>query len=309
MFQPVEAAPKPSPLMDSRVVIVLILLSGTLVGFLHYKLKPRLDEKQLGHMTAAFDNSKMWQGQIAPDFQLTTTRGDHFQLADNVGKKMIVLNFFATWCEPCKAEMPALNRYFNEHEAEAMLLAIDADERQRQVEDFFLELKLDFPVGIDTGAIQQQYNVSGLPTTVVIGVDGIIEFYEAGGLANPEAAFDGFLTANRSLLKMGRAITPEQYRMRSRSHPSLPKPAAQAGQEKPASASGNADPKLDARGQRIAARMGCPCGCAQTVRACVCKTSQNIKDALATEDFRNTPDDDIIRGLNNRFCVGPSGQM
>lgn len=300
--------------MNTRPLVAFILLSGTLVGLLNYKLKPGLDEKQLGQMTQVFSNTAVWQGQIAPDFELVTIRGDRFQLSENVGKKVVVLNFFATWCGPCRAEMPELNRYFAEHQSDAVLLGIDSDERQSLVESFLDELKLDFPVGIDPGAIQKQYNVSAFPTTVLIGVDGKIQFYESGELSNPEVAFDNFLRMNRSLIDSGKAISPENYRQQSHEHPSLPThPSANS---KPASTegSGSADAggdniKLDARGQRIAVRMGCPCGCAQTVSACVCSTSKNIKRALASEDFKNTPDDQIIRGLNNRFCVGPSGQM
>lgn len=299
--------------MNTRPLVASILLSGTLVAFLNYKLKPGLDEKQLGQMTQVFSNTAMWQGQIAPDFELVTIHGDRFQLSENIGKKVVVLNFFATWCGPCRAEMPELNRYFDEHQSEAVLLGIDSDERQSLVESFLDELKLDFPVGIDPGAIQKQYSVSAFPTTVVIGVDGRIQFYEAGGLSNPEVAFDSLLRVNRNLLDLGKAISPEDYRRQSKAHPSLPvRPSAStkpASTENSSSTADNGNPQLDARGQRIAARMGCPCGCAQTVSACACSTSKNIKKALATEDFRNTPDDQIIRGLNNRFCVGPSGQM
>lgn len=298
--------------MTTRPLVTAILLSAGLVGFLNYKLKARLDEKQLGQMTQVFTNTATWQGQIAPDFELVTVRGDRFQLSESIGKKVIVLNFFATWCDPCRAEMPELNRYFNEHRSDAVLLGIDSDERQSLVESFLDELNLDFPVGIDPGAIQKQYNVTALPTTVLIGVDGKIQFYEAGGLSNPEVAFDNFLHLNRNLLGSGRAISPEEYRQQSLSHPSLPAPPPKPTSSNKGDNSGAADNddfRLDARAQRIAARMGCPCGCAQTVRACICSTSKKIKKALATENFENTPDDQIIRGLNNRFCVGPSGQM
>jgi peroxiredoxin len=244
-------------------------------------------------------NSTEWQGRIAPDFELKTTRGEHFQLSENVGKKIIVLNFFATWCGPCREEMPELNTYFNEHKAESfLLLGIDAEEKQDLVDAFLTDLKIDFPAGVDAGAIQKQYGVSAFPTTVLIGVDGKVQFYEAGALANAEVAFDNLLNKNHQLMQSGHVISLEEYRLEAQKQPALP---VRQSAEKPAAEEDN---KLDARGTRIVARMDCPCGCDKKVQGCTCNTSNNIKKALASEDFKDKPDDEIMKALNKRFCSG-----
>jgi hypothetical protein len=62
--------------------------------------------------------------------------------------------------------------------------------------------------------------------------------------------------------------------------------------------------KFDERGKRIVARMDCPCGCEKKVQPCTCSTSKNIKKALASEDFKDKPDDEIMKSLNKRFCSG-----
>ena len=62
--------------------------------------------------------------------------------------------------------------------------------------------------------------------------------------------------------------------------------------------------KLDPRGTRIVARMDCPCGCEKKVQGCTCATSKNIKKTLASEDFKDKPDDEIVKALNKRFCSG-----
>jgi len=72
------------------------MLTGILLGVLHYKLKPAPDEKQIAEYAQNMSNSTEWRGRIAPDFELKTTRGNRFQVSENVGKKIIVLNFFAT---------------------------------------------------------------------------------------------------------------------------------------------------------------------------------------------------------------------
>jgi thiol:disulfide interchange protein len=86
--------------LNKPLLYISIALTGILLGFLNYTFKPALDEKLLQQYAQNMTNSTEWQGRIAPDFELKTTRGEHFQLSENIGKKIIVLNFFATWCGP-----------------------------------------------------------------------------------------------------------------------------------------------------------------------------------------------------------------
>lgn len=285
--------------MNKPLLNMSILLTGILLSILHYVLKPVADEKLLREYAQSMTSSTEWQGRIAPDFELKTTRGERFQLSENVGKKIIVLNFFATWCGPCREEMPELNRYFNEHKAESfLLLGVDAEEKQDRVDAFLNDLNIDFPAGVDAGPIGKQYGVSAFPTTVLIGVDGKVQFYETGALANAEVAFDNLLRQNRQLIQSGRIISPEEYRLQAQKQPALP---LRQTEEK---SSAEQEYKLDPRGKRIVARMDCPCGCEKRVQACTCNTSKKIKNALASEDFKDKPDDEIIRALNKRFCSG-----
>jgi len=285
--------------VNKSLLNILILLTGILVGILHHVLKPAPDEKLLQQYAQQMANRTEWQGRIAPDFVVKTTRGERFQLSENVGKKIIVLNFFATWCGPCREEMPELNAYFNAHKSESfLLLGIDAEEQQDRVDTFLSDLKIDFPAGVDGGSIRKQYGVSAFPTTVLIGVDGKVQFYETSGLANAEVAFDNLLSKNRKLMQAGQVISPEEYRVEAQKQPALPvhQSAEKAAVEE--------DDKLDPRGKRIAARMDCPCGCDKKVQGCTCSTSKNIKKALASEDFKDKPDDEIMKALNKRFCSG-----
>jgi peroxiredoxin len=287
--------------VSKPLLSVAIVMTAVLLGVLHYKLKPTPTDEDLQGYSEGMRESTEWQGQIAPDFELRTNDGERFQLSENVGKKIVVLNFFATWCGPCRAEMPELNRYFSEHKVESfLLLGIDSDEKQDLVEGFLEDLKIDFPVGIDAGPIKKQYGVSAFPTTVVIGVDGKVQSYETGSLANADVAFGNLLAQNLQLLKEGKAISPEDYRLQAQKKPALPvrQSAAKTNIEEDKT-------KLDARGQRIVARMDCSCGCEKKVLACTCHTSKNIKNALATENFQDKADDEIIRSLNKRFCSGP----
>ncbi len=254
--------------MRGRLLLTLIAILIVLMGKLHILLKPQPSQQELRQVSGFFGTSRQWQGKLAPDFHIDTTQGDHFQLSDNIGKKVIVLDFFATWCGPCREEMPEMERYLQAHKNEPfLLLAIDAEEKKEQVNGFFQELKLAFPVGIDEGPIRKAYGVTAFPTTILIGVDGKVQFYEAGALANADVAFDSFLRMNREMLKSGHAIS-------------------------------------NGRAKRIAARMDCPCGCDKRVGACQCHTARGVRKALASGGFGKAPDAEIIKTLNKTFCIG-----
>jgi thiol-disulfide isomerase/thioredoxin len=285
--------------VNKSVLNVAILLTGVLLTALHYELKPAPTDKEIRDQSWGMSGGVDWRNRTAPDFEITTTRGERFRLSDNVGKKIIVLNFFATWCGPCRAEMPELNRYFNEHKSQPfVLLGIDAEEKGDRVDAFLDELKVDFPAGVDEGPIRKKYGVESFPTTVVIGVDGKVQLYETGAVVNAEVAFDNLLRQNQQLIQAGQIITPEAYQLAAQNQATLP-----LRQPEP-----NPEPKeeirLDERGKRIVAGMTCPCGCDDKVQACSCSTSKKIKKALASEDFKDKSDDEIIKALNKRFCSG-----
>jgi thiol-disulfide isomerase/thioredoxin len=285
--------------VNRAVLNAAILLTGVLVAVLHYELKPAPTDKEIRDQSWGMSGGVDWRNRTAPDFEITTTQGERFRLSENVGKKIVVLNFFATWCGPCRAEMPELNRYYNEHKSQPfMLLGIDAEEKGDRVDAFLQELKVDFPAGVDEGPIQKKYGVESFPTTVVIGVDGKVQLYETGALANADVAFDNLLRQNQKLIDAGQTISPEAYRLAAQNQLSLPLRQPEA----------NPEPKeeyqLDERGTRIVARMTCPCGCDDMVQKCSCNTSKKIKKALATEDFKDKSDDEVVKALNKRFCSG-----
>ena len=278
--------------MRGRLLLTLIAILIVLMGKLHILLKPQPSQQELRQVSGFLGTSRQWQGKLAPDFHIDTTQGDHFQLSDNIGKKVIVLDFFATWCGPCREEMPEMERYLQAHKNEPfLLLAIDAEEKKEQVNGFFQELKLAFPVGIDEGPIRKAYGVTAFPTTILIGVDGKVQFYEAGALANADVAFDSFLRMNREMLKSGHAISKDSY-------------LAQLGQAARETAATGHDDVFDGRAKRIAARMDCPCGCDKRVGACQCHTARGVRKALASGGFGKAPDAEIIKTLNKTFCIG-----
>ena len=114
-------------------------------------------------------------GHPAPSFTLPTLAGDSVALADLHGQP-VVLNFWARWCGPCRAEMPELQRLHERlGEAGVVVLGVNQGESPETAAVFLQTLGLNFPVALDqrTG-VSQQYLVNSLPTTFFIDLDGVI---------------------------------------------------------------------------------------------------------------------------------------
>ncbi|WP_342599919.1 redoxin domain-containing protein [Psychrobacillus sp. FSL H8-0483] len=116
----------------------------------------------------------------APNFTLTSLSGKELSLADYKGKR-VILNFWATWCPPCKAEMPHMQTYFEEYaeEQNAIVLAVNLtsqDNGIKKIQQFNSEYNLTFPVLLDEkGDVASQYGIITIPTTFVLDEEGYID--------------------------------------------------------------------------------------------------------------------------------------
>lgn len=129
-------------------------------------------------------------GDLAPDFQLEDTKGNKISLSDLRGK-VVMVNFWATWCPPCKQEMPSMEK-LNQIMAgeDFVMLAINTEENGRSVVPAFLKNNPhDFTVLYDdNGTVQQQYGVYRFPESFIIRKDGTIDQKVVGAIdwASPE---------------------------------------------------------------------------------------------------------------------------
>ncbi len=124
------------------------------------------------------------ENRVAPDFSLTLLNGENFQLSAHKGKPLMI-NFFASWCLPCREEIPALVKIQKEYEPKGvMFLAVAIDDTEEDVENFIERLGFTFPVGHDkTGAIKEAYGVYGLPTSFFISKESTINYFHPGGVS------------------------------------------------------------------------------------------------------------------------------
>lgn len=123
------------------------------------------------------------KGFLAPDFTLESLDGQSVHLADLFDRPVIV-NFWASWCPPCRAEMPAMQRVYEDYAGQIHLLAVNAAHQDTLANAmaFVSGNGLTFPILLDSqGAAYRQYAITSLPTTFFIGADGVIAEVVVGG--------------------------------------------------------------------------------------------------------------------------------
>lgn len=115
-------------------------------------------------------------------FELPTTLGEMVRLEQYRGVA-VVLNFWATWCTSCRAEMPLLQQVYAKHTPDLVVLGVNASESERLVNQFVDKYGITFPVLMDAeGVVQSLYLVRALPTTFFIDVDGVLRAQHIGEL-------------------------------------------------------------------------------------------------------------------------------
>jgi peroxiredoxin len=126
-------------------------------------------------------------GHTAPDFTAMDVHGRPIRLADFRGKRAVFLNFWATWCVPCRLEMPTMEQVYRDYKSRGLeILAVSIDAGHPivvavSVAEFMEELKLTFPALLDPEMeVARRYRVFGIPTTVLIDREGIIRAREPG---------------------------------------------------------------------------------------------------------------------------------
>ncbi len=123
------------------------------------------------------------EGHLAPDFSLKTLDGKTVRLSELRGKKVVLINFWATWCPPCRLEMPTMQQIYTEYKGKGFeILAINIEpDAQEEIQDFVKELRLTFPVLLDSDMkITRKYRLIGLPVSMLIDRKGIIRSKEIG---------------------------------------------------------------------------------------------------------------------------------
>jgi peroxiredoxin len=117
----------------------------------------------------------------APDFTLKSLEGKNMRLAEQRGN-VVLVNFWASWCGPCKQEMPHLNRLYDKYRASGfVLLGVNIDDDPRAASSAAARMGLRFPVLLDADkAVSRLYDLGSMPATVLVDRDGRVRFLHRG---------------------------------------------------------------------------------------------------------------------------------
>jgi cytochrome c biogenesis protein CcmG, thiol:disulfide interchange protein DsbE len=118
---------------------------------------------------------------LAPDFSLTDLSGQTLQLSRYRGK-VVLLNFWATWCSPCRSEIPRFVDLQNKYDKEGFeIMGISLDDDPRLAHAFYQQLRMNYPVAIGDAKLAERYGeILGLPVSFLIGRDGRIYAKDVG---------------------------------------------------------------------------------------------------------------------------------
>lgn len=168
-------------------ITMLIVLAGIVIGnFIEQqfekKAEPNIydvtgDTNVEGGAIAPVESIGIEQGEAAPDFELETLNGEQFKLSDLKGKK-VILNFWYTWCPPCREEMPEMQKFYEEFGEEVEIIAVNLtymEKSEQDVHDFIDEFSFTYSVPLDREeTVAELYKIHAAPTSYFIGTDGIV---------------------------------------------------------------------------------------------------------------------------------------
>lgn len=148
------------------LLVALALLGVAWIDYSQEPVQPAIDTTGLQAAPIA--------GYLAPEFTLNSTLGEEVALSDFRGRP-VVLNFWASWCPPCRAEVPHFQNSSVKYGDQAVILGIDQGEPLGVVADFGAGLGVTYPLLLDgDNAVNREYRVTALPQTVFVDRDGIV---------------------------------------------------------------------------------------------------------------------------------------
>ena len=125
-------------------------------------------------------------GAPAPDWTMPTSTGSMLALSSLRGKP-VYLNFFASWCPPCNEEAPSVNDLQKKYASRGLaVIGVDELEGRKKAEEFRKKYALVYPAIVDSGVLQSQYAVNGLPVHVFISRDGVVKQIRVGEMTDSD---------------------------------------------------------------------------------------------------------------------------
>jgi thiol-disulfide isomerase/thioredoxin len=159
------------------VVILAIIVVG--LQLVKYKLN---SETSTAQPQGGGDVATLSEGTVLPDFDLQTLEGKKLKFSD-LKAKVVLINFWATWCEACVIEMPSIVKLYQSYKDKGLeIVGVNLDEKpDAVVPKAVKQLKIDFPIYVDSsGALANLFDVHAIPLTVILNHDRKILYVEGG---------------------------------------------------------------------------------------------------------------------------------
>lgn len=165
--------------MKKSIIALIVLLGLVVYAGYDYVQKSSDRHEMAANPEETEVETGIAKGQLAPNFMLMDLEGNEVRLSDFRGKKVLV-NFWATWCPPCRIEMPHMQKFYEDYQKkDVVILGVNLTTTEKRTEDipkFVQEEKLSFPIVLDeTGEVMLTYQVFAYPTTYLLDSSGIIQ--------------------------------------------------------------------------------------------------------------------------------------
>jgi peroxiredoxin len=145
----------------------------------------------VGAGLATFCSAAVAPASAAPDFTLRSSLGQNLRLHEQRGQ-VVMVNFWASWCGPCKVELPHLNKLYDRYRGSGfVLLGVNIDEDPRLAASIAQRMGLNFPILLDSDkAVAKRYDLGTMPSTVIIDRDGRVRQIHLGYRDGLEATYE-----------------------------------------------------------------------------------------------------------------------
>jgi thiol-disulfide isomerase/thioredoxin len=179
------------PVISVLVIVLILRYTGLLSGISYFAGSALMET---GVMDINADKNRA-EKTFDYDFVIKDLDGKTIDMNDFKGK-VVFINLWATWCGPCRVEMPSIQELYNQVDKEKVtfiMLSLDTDENQPKIVKYIADKEFSFPVYQAAGQLPKQLQVSSIPTTVVIGKDGKIKMKKVGTANYATEEFKHFL--------------------------------------------------------------------------------------------------------------------
>jgi thiol-disulfide isomerase/thioredoxin len=180
------------PVLTAVLLIALLRVTGLMGGLSYYAQSAML----VTGFRDASDEVNTKAEEFDYNFVVRNQQGQRINFSDYKGK-VIFLNVWATWCGPCRAELPTIEQLYHKSGSDSIvfvMLAVDPSEHESRVTSYIAKNKYTFPVFRPSGYLTEQLNVPSIPTTFVVSKDGKIVSKEIGATNFDTARFRKFLS-------------------------------------------------------------------------------------------------------------------